>query len=161
MKAVRTRSQRGAALVEMAVVLPLFVLMIFGMVEAGWAFAQANDVRHGAREGARMAAVNDLDSVATIAADVCDRMELSGNPGTAITLTAVEANADGDGGRNAKGRILVELNYDSLTGVIDFAFGNLTISSDIDYRIEQPINGAAAWWTEVGTGNSSAAQPCP
>jgi Flp pilus assembly protein TadG len=73
-----TRSERGAALVEMAVVLPLFVLMIFGMIEAGWAFAQPNDVRHGAREGARMAAVNDLDDVATITSDVCGRMELSG-----------------------------------------------------------------------------------
>jgi Flp pilus assembly protein TadG len=49
----RPRSQRGAALVELAVILPLFVLLIFGMIEAGWAFAQANDVRHGAREGRR------------------------------------------------------------------------------------------------------------
>lgn len=155
------RSQRGAALVEMAVVLPLFVLMIFGMIEAGWAFAQANDVRHGAREGARMAAVNDLDDVATITSDVCGRMELSGSPATSITLTPIEVNEDAAGGRNARGEILVELDYASLTGLLDFAFGNLTISSDIEYRMEQPVGGEAAWWTEVGgVGFSSGAVTC-
>jgi hypothetical protein len=155
-------SERGAALVEMAVILPLFVLMIFGMIEAGWAFAQANDVRHGAREGARMAAINDLDDIATITADVCSRMELSGSPETAITLTPIENNDDGEGGRNAKGRVLVELEYSSITGVVDFAFGGLTIRSDIDYRIEQPVSGEAAWWTEVGgVGFSSGSVKCP
>jgi hypothetical protein len=145
----------------MAVILPLFVLMIFGMIEAGWAFAQANDVRHGAREGARMAAINDLDDVATIVADVCSRMELSGSPLTQVTLTPIEENDDAEGGRNAKGRVLVELDYASLTGVVDFAFGALTIRSDIDYRIEQPVNGEAAWWTEVGgVGFSSGAVSC-
>jgi hypothetical protein len=145
----------------MAVILPLFVLMIFGMIEAGWAFAQANDVRHGAREGARMAAINDLDDVATIVADVCSRMELSGSPLTQVTLTPIENNDDGEGGRNARGRVLVELDYASLTGVLDFAFGALTIRSDIDYRMEQPVKGEAAWWTEVGgVGFSSGAVSC-
>lgn len=155
------RSERGAALVEMAVILPLFVLMIFGMIEAGWAFAQANDVRHGAREGARMAAINDLDDIATITSDICSRMELSGSPKTQITLTPIENNGDGEGGRNAKGRVLIELEYATLTGVLDSVFGGLKIRSDIDYRMEQPINGEAAWWTEVGgVGFSSGAVKC-
>ena len=58
---MKMRSQEsGAALVEMAVILPLLVLLLFGVIEASWAFAQANDVRHGAREGARLAAVEAL-----------------------------------------------------------------------------------------------------
>jgi len=158
MKAHKPRKERGAALVEMAVVIPLFVVMIFGMVEAGWAFAQANDVRHGAREAARMAAVSDLDTVATITTEICNRMELSGNPSTQITLTPVVANGDGNGGRNAEARVLVELDYGSLTGMLDFAFGSLTIRSDIDFRVEQPISGDALWWTDSDAG---VAQTCP
>jgi Flp pilus assembly protein TadG len=146
------RPERGAALVEMAFVIPLFVLMIFGMIEAGWAFAQANDVRHGAREAARMAAVSDEDDVATIVAEVCDRMDLSGTPGTTITLTPVAVNTTGDGGRNAEAQVLVELDYSSLTGAIDFAFAGLVIRSDIDFRVEQPIKGNAAWWTDANAG---------
>ena len=108
-----------------------------------------------------MAAINDLDDIDTIVADICSRMELSGSPLTQVTLTPVEDNDDGEGGRNAKGRVLIELDYASLTGAVDFAFGGLTIRSDIDYRMEQPINGEAAWWTEVGgVGFSSGAVKC-
>jgi len=153
-----SRSERGAALVEMAIVVPLFVMLVFGMIEAGWAFAQANDVRHGAREAARMAAVNDLDSVVQITTETCSRMELGGDPNTAITLTPGAANDDGNGGRNAEANVLVELSYQSLTGAIDFAFGGLTIRSDIDFRVEQPINGDAVWW---GDANAGVAQSCP
>jgi hypothetical protein len=83
------------------------------------------------------------------------------SPATSITLTPIEVNEDGEGGRNARGRVLVDLDYASLTGIVDFAFGDLTISSDIEYRMEQPVNGEAAWWTEVGgVGSSSGAVAC-
>ncbi len=44
-KASHRASERGAALVEMAIILPLLVVLIFGGIEASWAFAQANDVQ--------------------------------------------------------------------------------------------------------------------
>ncbi|MDH3756048.1 MAG: pilus assembly protein, partial [Acidimicrobiia bacterium] len=50
--------ERGAAAVEFAIVLPLLVLVIFGTVEFGAAWSQKTDVNHGAREAARLAAVN-------------------------------------------------------------------------------------------------------
>lgn len=48
----------GATLVEFAIALPLLVLLIFGAIDFGWAFSQNLDVKHGAREGARLAIVN-------------------------------------------------------------------------------------------------------
>lgn len=140
-------------MVEMALILPLFVLLLFGMIEAGWAFAQANDVRHGAREGARLAAVNHGDATA-IGSEVCDRMDLAPDGSTSVTLIAVmdvdSAGAavpvgDGAGSRNAQGRIVVLTQSPGLTGAID-AFTNLTLTSDIDFRLEQPANGSAEWW---------------
>ena len=149
----RHNRQRGAALVEMAIILPLFVLMIFGMIEAGWAFAQANDVRHGAREGARLAAVNHGD-LATIGAEVCDRMDIVVSSATSVTLIAVsDVNTDGDpvavgsgnGSRNAQARIVVTSTSPGLTGVIA-GFTNVNLTSDIDFRLEQPATGDADWW---------------
>ena len=59
----------------MAFTLPLLLLLLFGIIEASWAFSQQNNIRHGAREGARLAAV-DYGTVATIGQEVCDRMDI-------------------------------------------------------------------------------------
>ena len=60
----RHRADRGAVLVEFAIIVPIFFLLVFAVVEFGWAFYQQLDVRHGAREGARLAAV-DFQSTAS------------------------------------------------------------------------------------------------
>lgn len=160
----RGRAERGAALVEMALILPLFVLMVFGMMEAGWAFAQANDIRHGAREGARLAAVNHGD-LTTIGREVCDRMDITPSANTSVTLIAVMAvDSDGDpvalgtsgaqGARNAQARIVVTTTSPGLTGIIS-GFTNLSLTSDIDFRLEQPANGDAAWWAAAQGGGGT------
>ena len=53
----RIRRQEGAAAVEFALIVSLLVLLIFGMMEYGLFFLQAQSLRAGAREGARQAAV--------------------------------------------------------------------------------------------------------
>ncbi|MCL1593849.1 MAG: pilus assembly protein [Actinomycetia bacterium] len=150
---MKERSERGAALVEMAVILPVFLLMMFGMIEASWAFASANDVRHGAREGARLAAVGaaPFESVDEIGAEVCSRMDIAGGSGVTVTF----ATPTGDGSRGSEGTIIVSLNYSSLTGSLDSWFGGKVIDSDIDFVIESPITGASTWWDDVGGGGAS------
>ena len=50
------RGDRGAVLVEFALVFPLLVMLILGMVTAGLAYNQKLQITHAAREGARFAA---------------------------------------------------------------------------------------------------------
>jgi Flp pilus assembly protein TadG len=52
------RSQSGVALVEFALVLPLFALLVFGALDLGKAYNYWIDETHLAHEGARYAAVN-------------------------------------------------------------------------------------------------------
>jgi Flp pilus assembly protein TadG len=153
MMRVTNRRERGAALVEMAIILPLFLLMVFGMIEASWAFAQANDVRHGAREGARLAAVSadPYQSVSQIGAEVCSRMDIAGGYPVLITFAA----KDGDGSRGSEGSITVSLTYSSITGAVDQWFAGKKIDSSIDFVIEAPITGPGQWWDDVGGGSSS------
>src|ERR671935_3274307 len=54
----RCRDDRGVALTEMALVLPLLLLLILGMVDFGKAINYWIDNTHLANEGARLAAVN-------------------------------------------------------------------------------------------------------
>ena len=50
--------RRGAALVEMAMVLPVFVTIILGVIEFGRAMMVGQLVTNAAREGARLATLN-------------------------------------------------------------------------------------------------------
>ncbi|MEO8274098.1 MAG: TadE family protein [Chloroflexota bacterium] len=61
----RPRS-RGQSLVEFALVLPLFLLLVFGILDLGLAVYSYNSITNAAREGARLAIVNqDATNVTT------------------------------------------------------------------------------------------------
>src|ERR671937_979226 len=54
----RIVEERGTALVELSLVLPLLMLLLLGMLDFGKAFNAWIDEQHLANEGARLAAVN-------------------------------------------------------------------------------------------------------
>lgn len=131
-------------------VLPLLLVLLFGVIEASWAFAQVNDVRHGAREGARAAAV-DVGNVAAIGQLVCDRMDLiQSAENIRITLTK---DPDGEGQTGEvgdTGAITVIAELKTLTGLFDPFFGGKTLTSSVEFRLEQPATGdVASWWGEA------------
>ncbi|MGI6587831.1 MAG: TadE/TadG family type IV pilus assembly protein [Peptococcia bacterium] len=56
------RQRKGQALVEMALILPLLLLLLFGIIEFGRVMSASIIVTHGARDGARHGAVGATDS---------------------------------------------------------------------------------------------------
>ena len=78
----RVRSERGAELIEFALVLPLLLFLIFGLVDFGFMFQRFEVVTNAAREGARMAV---LPGYAT--ADVTARVQ------SYLTTAGVAANS--------------------------------------------------------------------
>src|SRR3954451_18038832 len=62
-----TRREDGQALVEFALVLPVLMLVLFGMVEFGRGLNYWNDATHISAEGARFAAVNRTPNPASSA----------------------------------------------------------------------------------------------
>jgi Flp pilus assembly protein TadG len=63
--AIAHRDEGGAAAVEFALLLPLIVLLLFGIIEFGLAFNTRIQATNAAREGARMAVVG-IDNWADI-----------------------------------------------------------------------------------------------
>jgi Flp pilus assembly protein TadG len=53
----RAKDERGAALVEMAVILPVLLLLVFGLIEFSRAFNAKAVVTHASREGVRVLAI--------------------------------------------------------------------------------------------------------
>ncbi len=67
------RDERGAAAVEFALVLPVVLMMLFGIIEFGRAWNVRQTLTDAAREGARVAAVgNGIVATATLKQQVQD-----------------------------------------------------------------------------------------
>ncbi len=135
-----TNRDGGASLVEFAMIAPFLILLLLGVVEFSWVFAQNLDVRHGAREGARLTAVDDTGNNATLGAEICGRMDLVGGEATVTWVADPTDYGDvatlevGDGAI-----VSVATPFSTLTGVIDWAFpASLTsLDSTVEIRIEQ------------------------
>ena len=74
MKLLRKRrpTRRGAALVEMALVLLLLLTLTFAILEYGWIFLKSHHIANAARQGARIAATPDATPADVDAAILAD-----------------------------------------------------------------------------------------
>ncbi len=54
----RLKNERGQALVEFAIVLPILLLLVCGIIDFGWLFYNQLALNNSCREGARFAVVN-------------------------------------------------------------------------------------------------------
>lgn len=138
----------GAAAIEFALIAPFLFLIVFGIIEFGYSFGQYLDVRHGAREGARLAAVNYKTSSgaygatqsAQIISTTCQRMDLS--TGGSVTISfPYGTGTTGNGVTAERGRVVrvaVTRPLKQITGFLAFALNGKTMSTQADIRLEQP-----------------------
>ena len=107
------QKERGAVAVEMAVLLPLLLLILIGTMEFGRVFNVQNSLTQAAREGARNAAIHysdgtmDVNGTVSAAAPSLD--------GLALVINN-NANACAPG-RNVE--VTVRVNLSSLSGFLD------------------------------------------
>ena len=87
------RTERGAALVELAIVLTLVMILTFGVMEYGWMFYQMQQVTAAAREGARDAVVPDA-TTGDVQATVDGLMASLGLGGSGYTVDISPLNIE-------------------------------------------------------------------
>jgi len=128
--------QRGASLVEFALAAPLLFLLLFGTIEFGWAFYQELNVRHGAREAIRLAAVDaspangESTQVRNIAREVCNRMDAEPGGGILVTIDAGAAIGD-------EVTVTVRKPLRQLTGMFSVGLDGIVLRSSVGSRLEQ------------------------
>lgn len=121
--------ERGAALVEMAFVMILLIMLVMGIVEFGFFLGEWNELKHGAHEGARLAAVDEPNLVTR----TCDSMQLHDNSTVTVSFSRDGTEA-GD-----KGTVALSAEVFSLSGLgLIEVFLPSTISTDADFKLEQP-----------------------
>jgi Flp pilus assembly protein TadG len=158
---VRARSQEGQALVELALILPILAVLLFGIIEFGRAVNYWNDQNHLAEIGARYAAVGTLPgfgscaSKANIVAYVqCeagnDSSELAnGSPrnfGPQGALTVCVSDPS-----NVEGQEVTVAVYSTFKWLPLLSKWSSTLSSRVvgraTMRLEAPM--PSGWWTRT------------
>lgn len=88
------RGESGQSMVELAVTLPLLLLLVFGIIDFGWLYYNQMGVENASREGARYAIVNSssatlTNDVTTLAREYC----MGTASDTSVTVNISGSNA--------------------------------------------------------------------
>lgn len=117
----------GQNLVEFALVIPIFLLFLFGTLEFGWLLYVDHQVTNAAREGARWAAVHgtrceaappcQLATTDLVRQQILGRVRLPDPDALGVTLQVVnDANANGKPDPDERVRIQVSYPFRPLIG---------------------------------------------
>lgn len=135
MRPLRNRGDRGSAAVEFALILPVFVLLVFGGIEFAYLYNQQVELTGAARSAARVMAISDSPNAAAAAAAAAVDAAPSVNGLTTDDVTFSSATCPHGG------TISVTVSYesDSLVGWLPW-MGSLT-SFSVDGRAAMPCGG--------------------
>lgn len=147
-KGSRIGGEAGSTIVEMALILPLFLLLVVGIFEFGRAWLIINTMNHATREALRFAATTpsigaNNDAVLATATAI---LTAAGITGATVTNTA-------PGGDPPAVRVDIALTYAWMTGIgplLGFSFGG-TI----------PLASCAVMRYELVPNSNPAPAPCP
>jgi Flp pilus assembly protein TadG len=149
LKLRKEKGQRGQAMVEFALVLPLLLIITFIIIDFGFAFSQWVVITNATREGARLGATGkSADLVATRTIDASNGT-LEG-AGDLVTVEYLDLNGDGVG---IGDQVVVKArhDYNLLTPLDSFlnltGLNPITLSACTDMRVEIKVVGATGGGT--------------
>jgi Flp pilus assembly protein TadG len=134
------KGRRGAVIVEFALVVPLLMLIVFGIIDFSRAYAQLNNINSSLREGARFGAAQTLPNATQIKAEITRFSTAWANP-INVALVNVDVGAPGP-------NIVVSVtNYPitlpTLGGFLNLLNRQITVSRTVSFRWERscPVGG--------------------
>lgn len=145
MRTIRTRLRahdpdrdRGAAMVEFALVLPILLVLVTGIIDAGYLFGQKLALNQAVREGARNAVVltSSTKDVTTLVRQAAGSSLISDT--TKIAVTDGAGNAPTNCTAVKYGNDLTVGASYATKGLVNFipGFGNVTLTSEAKFRCE-------------------------
>lgn len=149
--------ERGQGLVEFAVIFPVFIAIMFAIIDGGLLMGRYNNINNSAKEAARLGAVGaDLDQIIIRAqeqahggldAPVGDCDDMNG-PGNAICVEWIPRGTASPGQLGASVRVKIRFEYDALTPLP--GIGDIAMTVCAIQRQEQSISPVP----NVGAGES-------
>ncbi len=135
------RKERGQAMVEFALLLPIFLAVLFLIIDFGVGINRWVIVTSSTREGARIGAVG------ASAPDIAEKVASSSNGLLDPTDVTVSYSGDGNGVVERGESVVVESDYEyglitPLRAFLSIAFDSISFHSCTDMRLELPVSGA-------------------
>jgi TadE-like protein len=121
--------------VEFAILAPLLIILLFGIIEFGWGIGQQLDLRSKTREAARIGMVGGT------AAEVTNRV-CGDDLVKAVNILRIERTDIGGSDPGDTIEITMEADIEQITGLFSAFWGTNTITSISSGRIEQPADGS-------------------
>lgn len=121
------KSERGQSLVEFALILPLFMIVLFGIMEFGKLWEMSNLITSASREGARVAAISGTSQSQAI--NAAQHVLSAANIDDA-TVSVSGPNSE------SEVSVTVTVRYTPLTGSIIPGFDQFSISRSTIMRWE-------------------------
>lgn len=142
----RRRTEHGQGLIEFAVIFPVFILLVFVLIDGGLVMGRYSQVNHAAQEGARYGATGA--SSGEIAARVRDQsINLledvpTGCGGEGICVRWYSGpNGEPRGQVGSLVRVIVRYNYDFVTPLdVPFGVSKFDVDACAMARVERPTS---------------------
>jgi hypothetical protein len=137
----RIARRRGATIIEMALVLPVFLSLTIGMLDLGIAVFRQHALGHAARQAARLAVVHG---------EMADRLGIWGPP---EQPSLVQGTADTDFHEIAPTirPLLSEFDLSSVNVAMEWVDGNNDLGSKLQVRLTTEHHFLFAWIIGLGS----------
>ena len=129
-KQTDTSIEKGAAVVELAVVLPLLLTLVFGIIEFGWIFMVRETLVNASREGCRVAVLQGSTEQ-----DVRDQVSAS-MAGASLTSYSVEITSSTPTNPSETVKVLIPYADVSLLGGYFFGSTDFNLAATTVMRKE-------------------------
>jgi Flp pilus assembly protein TadG len=143
----RLGNDRGSELIELAIVLPILLVVCAGIMDFGMLFQRYEVLTNAAREGARLGSLPGGYTTADIQNRVNDYLTSSGlnaapSPYPTVTYTPVVVGGTGP----TVNMVQVTVQYPSeltfLGAIVGSGYGTITLQASSQMRVEVPGSGS-------------------
>lgn len=148
---VRNARERGASIVELALILPVMALIVFGVLDLGRGYQLHLRAEAAAREGVAFAQIHPNHVVCAAAPDIVERVSaeekgLSERPGFSVAVLAQDdggafvaiSGCDGKVARpGERVRVEVTVTYHVLTPIVARVIGTtIDVTGEAEARVQ-------------------------
>jgi Flp pilus assembly protein TadG len=134
------KGRRGAVIVEFALVVPLLMLIVFGIIDFSRAYAQLNNINSSLREGARFGAAQINPNATDIKAEITRFSTAWANP---LNVNLVNVNVGAPGPDIVVSVTDYPIDLPTLGGFLRILNRQILVSRTVSFKWERscPIGG--------------------